>query len=250
MKKNYILLLFALVFLSCSREDIEPSTDSLREELLGGKELVIHEVFTTDFIFEGKEFRLNSDFDLDTSEYSKNEDFKELESIFELPNLVIYCDASEVTKLFRNYDSYIDYMNSSSKRNFKESKSSGVVEGDGVAVLYPYKGYYAGTGYRHLRENLVLPARWERIWSYPFQGGGTWNDRTSSIRVNNGRIEFYENKTSNSSTFNPGAILIMHDTNPDPGQAIGISDLKKKWISWPWKSWDNRISEARWKLER
>ena len=93
---------------------------------------------------------------------------------------------------------------------------------DGVAVCWEHYSYQGNQLYFREYQN---PQGWEFISTLPYPGGGTWDNRISSIRVNNGAMAFYGNASFATGTFNPGYTLVVHDPNNDPTQAVSLGAL-------------------------
>lgn len=229
MKTITKILFCSLLIYSCSKEETNLTSDSISNSQIENQNLQVET-----FVFENKQFEIK----IDTSENNLDEAFKslpeELAQIFELPELVTYYDNSGTTHLFRSFEEYSVF-----DKTLPSNKAD--ISGDkivGYAKLYA-DSYYGG--YSTL--SYDTGGFWT-IYNEGYPTGGTWNDKASSLIVQNAKIAFYRDASSNtySGILNPGRTLIVHDTDTS-STAIGYSRLKSVTMQFL-TSWNDQISEA------
>lgn len=241
MKKLFLLMFAMSTIISC---DTDESSIQTNHEPESNEQLFVQESDVKNLIFQGEVYDIEVVAKL-AEEKDKNKILKDYEqkliSAINSENLILYYDGTENMRLFNNQEAYNNYMSGFTNKSKNELSSSSKIPVIGYAVCWENPNYSGQQLY--YREDLNPGSQFIAITPYP--GGGTWNNRISSIRVNNGAMEFHSNYSP--AIYDPGFTLVVHDPNNDPTQAVGINNLANVSMVF-WISWNDAISQSRWLL--
>ncbi len=238
MKKIHFSLFIILLIISCDNSENDD------ENLLETQEMIeVNESTITKYIYQGQVIPAEVISELDKSTIaSSNFVSGRLSELVNSDSLIVYYDGTENARLFNGSKKLDDFLSSSVNKK-EDTKRLTAVSNTviGTSVCWEHANYSGEQLY--YREDINPGTQLIAITPYP--GGGNWNDRISSIRVNNGAMEFHFNYSPD--VYSPGFTLVVHDPNNDPTQAVGISNLANVSL-YKFISWNDVISQSRWLL--
>ncbi len=234
MKKVFFFSI-TLILVSCSKEQTSPleQENSLENQQ---QELSVQETDILYYSFKGQDYEVNPETQIALSSDAE----LELKEILSLPNLVTFYDGGKTVKLFESVKSYQKFESKLVKDGLISTEKSV----NGLAVVYE-DSYYKGN---KLYIYEAFNSSDERIGLVSHPSGGTWNDRASSIKVQNGIAWFYNDASWDSSvSLSSRRYLVLADLTENNGYAVGYRRLKSVRYPGCCGNWNDRISEAEWK---